>query len=70
MMVTGWLVKGSLQEMGHQILWRRVKMSLQHVDGAGITARMVARQTYSVPASLSLVYIDTNQKLIRYYFSY
>ncbi|XP_062260800.1 uncharacterized protein LOC133968652 isoform X3 [Platichthys flesus] len=65
------IVKGSLQAMGHQISWRRVKMSLQRVDGAGIIARMVqlsciARRTYSVPAPLSLVHIDTNHKLIRY----
>ncbi|CAL8406601.1 unnamed protein product [Arctogadus glacialis] len=65
------LVKGSLQAMGHRISWRRVKMSLQRVDGAGIIARMVqlsciARRTYSVPAPLSLVHIDTNHKLIRY----
>ena len=69
------LVKGSLQAMGHRISWRRVKMSLQRVDGAGIIARMVqlsciARRTYSVPAPLSLVHIDTNHKLIRCYFSY
>ncbi|XP_062267612.1 uncharacterized protein LOC133973646 isoform X2 [Platichthys flesus] len=61
------LVKGSLQAMGHRISWRRVKMSLQRVDGAGIIARMVqlsciARRTYSVPAPLSLVHIDTNHK--------
>uniref|UniRef100_A0A8C5FJ24 Integrase core domain-containing protein n=1 Tax=Gadus morhua TaxID=8049 RepID=A0A8C5FJ24_GADMO len=56
--------------MEHRISWRRVKMSLQRVDGAGIIARMVqlsciARRTYSVPAPLSLVHIDTNHKLIR-----
>ncbi|XP_051974469.1 uncharacterized protein LOC127637440 [Xyrauchen texanus] len=46
-------------------------MSLQRVDGAGVLSRMVqlscvARRTYSVPAPLSLVHIDTNHKLIRY----
>lgn len=64
------LVKGSLQAMGHRVTWRRVKMSLQRVDGAGVLSRMVqlscvARHTYSVPAPLSLVHIDTNHKLIR-----
>lgn len=64
------LVKGSLQAMGHRVTWRRVKMSLQRVDGAGVLSRMiqlscVARRTYSVPAPLSLVHIDTNHKLIR-----
>ncbi|XP_073710260.1 uncharacterized protein [Misgurnus anguillicaudatus] len=65
------LVKGSLQAMGHRVTWRRVKMSLQRVDGAGVLSRMVqlsciARRSYSVPAPLSLVHIDTNHKLIRY----
>lgn len=69
------LVKGSLQAMGHRITWRRVKLSLQRVDGAGIIARMIqlsciARRAYSVPAPLSLVHIDTNHKLIRCYFFY
>ncbi|XP_073710261.1 uncharacterized protein [Misgurnus anguillicaudatus] len=64
------LVKGSLQAMGHRVTWRRVKMSLQRVDGAGVLSRMVqlsciARRSYSVPAPLSLVHIDTNHKLIR-----
>ncbi|KAG1928590.1 hypothetical protein F2P79_023572 [Pimephales promelas] len=65
------LVKGSLQAMGHRVTWKRIKMSLQRVDGAGVISRMVqlsciARRTYSVPAPLSLVHIDTNHKLIRY----
>ncbi len=64
------LVKGSLQAMGHRVTWRRVKMSLQHVDGAGVLSRMVqlsciTRRTYSVPAPLTLVHIYTNHKLIR-----
>ena len=62
------MVKGSLRAMGHRVQWRRVRKSLQSVDGAGIIARMIqlcciARQKYSVPAHLSLVHIDTNQKL-------
>lgn len=69
------LVTGSLQVMGHRISWRKVKMSLQRVNGTGIISRMVqlsciARRTYSVPAPLSLVHIDTNHKLIRCYFSF
>ncbi|MEQ2223622.1 hypothetical protein ILYODFUR_038469 [Ilyodon furcidens] len=57
--------------MGVQIPWKRVKMSLQRVDGAGLIARMVqlsciARRQYCVPAPLSLVHVDTNHKLIRY----
>lgn len=69
------LVKGSLRSMGYRIPWRRVKSSLQRVDGAGVVARMVqlsciARRTYSVPAPLSLVHIDTNHKLIRCVFAY
>ncbi|XP_034529274.1 uncharacterized protein LOC117804922 isoform X1 [Notolabrus celidotus] len=65
------LVKGSLQASGHRVQWRRVKRSLQRVDGAGVISRMVqlsciARRTYCVPAPLSLVHIDTNHKLIRY----
>ncbi|KAL0969694.1 hypothetical protein UPYG_G00230990 [Umbra pygmaea] len=65
------LVKGSLLAMGYRVTWRRVKLSLQRVDGAGIISRMIqltciARRTYSVPAPLSLVHIDTNHKLIRY----
>lgn len=62
------MVKGSLRAMGHRVQWRRVRESLQRVDGAGIIARMIqlrciARQKYSVPAP---VHIDTNHKLIRY----
>eukprot|EP00063_Salmo_salar_P041704 XP_014016539.1 PREDICTED: uncharacterized protein LOC106580245 [Salmo salar] len=65
------MVKGSLQAMVHRVQWQRVRESLQRVDGAGIIARMIqlrciARQKYSVPAPLSLVHIDTNNKLIRY----
>ncbi|MED6258161.1 hypothetical protein ATANTOWER_003672 [Ataeniobius toweri] len=65
------LVKGSLQAMGVRIPWKRVKMSLQRMDGAGLIARMVqlsciARRQYCVPAPLSLVHVDTNHKLIRY----
>ncbi|XP_016522843.1 uncharacterized protein LOC103132387 [Poecilia formosa] len=65
------LVKGSLQAMGVRIPWKRVQMSLQRVDGAGIISRMVqlscnSRRQYCVPAPLSLVHIDTNHKLIRY----
>lgn len=64
------MVKGSLEAMGHRISWKRVKMSLQRVDGAGIISRMIqlsciARRKYCVPAPLSLVHIDTNHKLIR-----
>lgn len=64
------MVKGSLQAMGLRLQWKRVKMSLQRVDGAGIIARMIqlrciARRSYSVPAPLSLVHIDSNHKLIR-----
>lgn len=64
------MVKGSLQAMGLRLQWKRVKMSLQRVAGAGIIARMIqlrciARRSYSVPAPLSLVHIDSNHKLIR-----
>lgn len=59
------LIKGSLQASGYRAPWRRVKSALQCVDGAGVLSRMVqlsciARRTYSVPAPLSLVHIDTN----------
>ncbi|XP_026119160.1 uncharacterized protein LOC113098348 [Carassius auratus] len=65
------LVKGALLAMGHRVTWSRVKSSLQRVDGAGIISRIIqltciARRTYSVPAPLSLVHVDTNHKLIRY----
>ncbi|XP_049421763.1 uncharacterized protein zgc:174680 isoform X2 [Epinephelus fuscoguttatus] len=65
------LIKGSLEASGHRIPWRRVRRSLQRVDGAGVISRMIqlsciTRRTYSVPAPLSLVHIDTNHKLIRY----
>lgn len=64
------IVNGSLQAMGLRLQWKRVRLSLQRVDGAGIIARMIqlrciARRRYSVPAPLSLVHIDTNHKLIR-----
>ncbi|XP_049421765.1 uncharacterized protein zgc:174680 isoform X4 [Epinephelus fuscoguttatus] len=64
------LIKGSLEASGHRIPWRRVRRSLQRVDGAGVISRMIqlsciTRRTYSVPAPLSLVHIDTNHKLIR-----
>uniref|UniRef100_A0A9J8A393 Integrase core domain-containing protein n=1 Tax=Cyprinus carpio carpio TaxID=630221 RepID=A0A9J8A393_CYPCA len=65
------LVKGELLARGHRIQWHRVKASMQRVDGAGILARMfqlgfVARRSYSVPAPLSLVHVDTNHKLITF----
>ncbi|XP_078030390.1 uncharacterized protein LOC144466841 [Epinephelus lanceolatus] len=65
------LIKGSLEASGHRIPWRRVRRSLQRVDGAGVISRMIqlsciTRRTYSVLAPLSLVHIDTNHKLIRY----
>ncbi|XP_041917361.1 uncharacterized protein zgc:174680 [Alosa sapidissima] len=65
------LVKGELLARGYRLQWRRVRSSVERVDGAGVLARMiqvgfVARRTYSVPAPLSLVHVDTNHKLIRY----
>jgi hypothetical protein len=65
------MFKGSLRAMGHHVQWKRVRGSLQWVDGAGIIARMIelhciALQKYFVPAPLSLVHIDTNHKLISY----
>lgn len=60
------VVKGSLQAMGLRLQWKRVRLSLQSVDGARmIQLRCIARRRYSVPAPLSLVHIDTNHKLIR-----
>ncbi len=63
------LMKGELLARGHRIQWHRMKASMRRVDGAGILARMVqlgfiARRSYSVPAPLSLVHVDTNHKLI------
>ncbi|XP_016326655.1 uncharacterized protein LOC107676593 [Sinocyclocheilus anshuiensis] len=65
------LMKGELLARGHQIQWHRMKASMRQVDGAGILARMVqlgfiARRSYSVPAPLSLVHVDTNHKLITF----
>ncbi|NP_001108034.1 uncharacterized protein LOC100136843 [Danio rerio] len=65
------LMKGELLARGHRIQWNRMKASMQRVDGAGILARMVqlgfiARRSYSVPAPLSLVHVDTNHKLITF----
>lgn len=60
------VVKGSLQAMGLRLQRKRVRLSLQSVDGARmIQLRCIARRRYSVPAPLSLVHIDTNHKLIR-----
>lgn len=66
------LMKGELLARGHRIQWHRMKASMRRVDGAGILARMVqlgfiARRSYSVPAPLSLVHVDTNHKLITSY---
>ncbi|KAL2081740.1 hypothetical protein ACEWY4_023593 [Coilia grayii] len=66
------LVKGELLARGYRVTWRRVWSSVECVDGAQVLARMiqvgfVARRTYSVPAPLSLVHVDTNHKLIRSY---
>ena len=52
------MVKESLRAMGHHVQWWRVRDSLQRVDGAGITARMIqlrsiAWQKYPVPALVS-----------------
>ncbi|XP_065107367.2 uncharacterized protein [Paramisgurnus dabryanus] len=65
------LMKGELLAGGHRIQWHRMKASMRRVDGAGILARMVqlgfiARRSYSVPAPLSLVHVDTNHKLITF----
>nr|XP_023660474.1 uncharacterized protein LOC111840163 [Paramormyrops kingsleyae] len=65
------LVKGHLQSMGHRVKWKRIKSAMHQIDGAGIVSRMIqlrciARRTYSVPAPLSLLHIDTNHKLIRF----
>uniref|UniRef100_A0A3B3W1T3 Integrase core domain-containing protein n=1 Tax=Poecilia latipinna TaxID=48699 RepID=A0A3B3W1T3_9TELE len=48
------LVKGSLQAMGVRIPWKRVQMSLQRVDGAGIISRMVQLFVY-----LNIFYLNT-----------
>lgn len=56
---------------GHRVQWTRVWDSMHRVDNLGILERLtslgcVVRRTYSVPAPLSLLHVDTNHKLIRY----
>ncbi|KAF3839049.1 hypothetical protein F7725_017766 [Dissostichus mawsoni] len=58
------LVMGRLRSLGHRVQWSRMKAAMHRVDAAGILARCVVRRTYSVRASLSLVHVDTNHKLI------
>ncbi|XP_063051898.1 uncharacterized protein LOC134446461 [Engraulis encrasicolus] len=65
------MVKGQLMSLGHRVQWSRVWESMHRVDGIGVVQRMmrlgcVVRRTYSVPAPLSLLHVDTNHKLIRY----
>ncbi|XP_063060690.1 uncharacterized protein LOC134453871 [Engraulis encrasicolus] len=65
------MVKGQLMALGHRVQWSRVWKSMHRVDGFGVVQRMmrlgcVVRRTYSVPAPLSLLHVDTNHKLIRY----
>ncbi|KAF3836204.1 hypothetical protein F7725_028762 [Dissostichus mawsoni] len=57
--------------LDHRVQWTRVWESMHRVDSLGILERMtslgcVVRRTYSVPAPLSLLHVDTNHKLIRY----
>lgn len=64
------MVKGQLMSLGHRVQWSRVWESMHRVDGIGVVQRMmrlgcVVRRTYSVPAPLSLLHVDTNHKLIR-----
>ncbi|XP_076829287.1 uncharacterized protein LOC143475338 isoform X2 [Brachyhypopomus gauderio] len=65
------MVKGSLQAEGHRVQWDRIKESMHRVDAAGVLERMtklgcIVRRTYFVQHPLSLVHVDTNNKLIRY----
>ncbi|XP_076829288.1 uncharacterized protein LOC143475338 isoform X3 [Brachyhypopomus gauderio] len=64
------MVKGSLQAEGHRVQWDRIKESMHRVDAAGVLERMtklgcIVRRTYFVQHPLSLVHVDTNNKLIR-----
>ncbi|KAJ8289518.1 hypothetical protein GJAV_G00002240 [Gymnothorax javanicus] len=64
-------VKGRLKDLGHRVQWARVKESMHRVDSCGVLERMaslgfVVRKTYSVPAPLSLLHVNTNHKLVRY----
>ncbi|XP_010764858.1 uncharacterized protein, partial [Notothenia coriiceps] len=63
------MVKGRLKALDHRVQWTRVWESMHRVDSLGILERMtslgcVVRRTYSVPAPLSLLHVDTNHKLI------
>uniref|UniRef100_A0A096MBU3 Integrase catalytic domain-containing protein n=1 Tax=Poecilia formosa TaxID=48698 RepID=A0A096MBU3_POEFO len=53
------LVKGSLQAMGVRIPWKRVQMSLQRVDGAGIISRMVQLSCISRCLYMKIFYLNT-----------
>lgn len=69
------MVRGRLLSLGLRVQWKRIAASMHRVDSIGILSRLaslgcVVRRTYSVRGPLSLVHIDTNHKLIRYFNSY
>ncbi|KAG9262098.1 hypothetical protein AMEX_G23811, partial [Astyanax mexicanus] len=69
------MVRGRLLSMGIRVQWRRIASSMHRVDSVGILCRLarlgcVVRTTYSVPGPLSLMHVDTNHKLIRYFVMY
>lgn len=66
------MVRGRLLSLGLRVQWKRIAASMHRVDSIGILSRLaslgcVVRRTYSVRGPLSLVHIDTNHKLIRYF---
>ncbi|KAJ0055815.1 hypothetical protein NL108_013139, partial [Boleophthalmus pectinirostris] len=70
--ITKWyrMVKGFLQAEGHRVQWGQVKDSMHRVDVDGVFQTMMqlgcmVQKTYCVQRPLSLVHMDTNNKLIR-----
>ncbi|XP_063058158.1 uncharacterized protein LOC134451582 [Engraulis encrasicolus] len=63
-------VRRRLNKLGYRVQWNRIIEAMHRIDGIGILQRMnklgvVMSGTDKVPSPLSLVYIETNYKLVR-----
>lgn len=64
-------VRRRLNKLGYRVQWNRIIEAMHRIDGIGILQRMnklgiVMSGTDKVPSPLSLVYIETNYKLVRW----
>lgn len=67
------MMRALLENRGLRVQYERVRASMHRVDTSGVISRTlnlgcINRRTYSVPGPHTLMHIDTNHKLIRYYY--